>query len=95
MSNIIKLDIRKDLTKLAGNSFGRQVYASQVKDKINLEEEIVIIIPERIDRIATSFIQGFFSDIVSVIGISGVEDRVKVVSSIPDINKFILENLER
>lgn len=89
----IELVIKKDLTKLAGNAYGKNIYETQVKSVINLKEKTEIVIPERIDRIASSFIQGFFSEIVAEIGLVGIEEKIEISSSIPRCKQFILENL--
>lgn len=91
---IINLEFEKSQTKLAGNPFGRQVYSEQVKNKINYNDEVTFIFPERIDGIATSFIQGFFSELVKSIGVAGIKDKVAIQSSIPNLKNIILYNLE-
>lgn len=90
----IELTFSKSLTKLAGNAFGRQTYEDQVKKNINLNQPITFVFPERIDRIASSFVQGFFDEIVNELGISGIDSRVSFESSIIDLKNFVLENLE-
>lgn len=92
--NIINLKFPKDLTKLAGNSYGRKIYDEQVKGKIDFTEKTIISIPEQIDGIASSFIQGFFDDIVNQIGIIEIPGKIEVKSTISDINEFIFDNLE-
>lgn len=91
--NNFELDLDKTVTKLAGNQLGRHIFREQLKREINYKNEITINFPERIDTIASSFIQGFFEEIIQNIGISGIESRVKINSSIPDLKKLILENL--
>lgn len=94
MSNEIKLNFDKTITKLAGNELGKHTYNNQVKDKINYtDNEIILIFPERIDLIASSFIQGFFEEIIRNIGISGVENKVVIKSSIEEIKNKIIQNL--
>lgn len=92
--DFIKLEFKKDLTKLAGNPFGQETYDRQVKEVINFDNEITFIFPERIDGMGSSFVQGFFSEIVKNIGISGVRERIFIQSSVPDAKNFILHNLE-
>ncbi len=91
--NNFELILDKTVTKLAGNQLGRYIFQEQLKEEINYDSEITITFPERIDTIASSFIQGFFEEIIQNIGISGVERMVTINSSIPDIKKIILENL--
>ena len=90
----ITLSFDKSLTKLAGNPFGRSTYNNQAKSLIDFEQQIHIIFPDQIDNIASSFVQGFFEDIVFHIGIEGVAKNVDVTSSIPDLKAFIVNNLE-
>lgn len=94
MEQRIELVFAKDLSKLAGNIFGVNTYEKQVKGKIDLSKQIIFVIPAGIDRVASSFIQGFFDEIVNEIGISGVEEQITFESSIPNIKEFVLENLE-
>lgn len=94
MSNTFNIFIEdKTVTKLAGNEYGREIYNQQVKGKIDFNNKICISFPERIDYIGSSFIQGFFAEIVSNIGIKGVEDNVVIISSIEDEKKDIINNL--
>ena len=94
MEQRIVLKFPKDLSKLAGNTFGRNTYENQVKGKIDLSEKTIFVFPTGIDRIASSFVQGFFDSLVSEIGISGIEEQIYFESSIPNIKEFVLENLE-
>lgn len=94
MAQQIKLNIRRDITKLAGNKYGKVIYQTQVRDNINLDEEVVFIIPEQIDRAASSFVQGFFDDIIKRIGIEGIKTRITFQTSIPNFKQFVIDNLE-
>lgn len=92
-SNKFELKIDKALTKLSGFELGKELFDEQLKDIINYENNITIIIPNRVDLIASSFIQGFFEDVVNKIGISGIEEKVRIISSIPDAKNMIIDNL--
>lgn len=94
MKQVINLNFSKDLTKLAGNKFGRTTYEQQVKDNINLDNYIVFVLPDRITRIASSFVQGFFNDIIKQIGFSGIEEMIEFKSSMIDFKDFVLKNLD-
>lgn len=89
----ITLKFKGDITGLAGYQYGEKVYNEQVKDNINLNEEIFIEFPDNIERIASSFVQGFFSDIVSEIGLEGVEKNVKIITKKPKLTKSVYDNL--
>ena len=94
MEQIIKLVFKKDLTKLAGNAFGKNTYETQVENIIDFNKPIIFEFPSQIDRIASSFIQGFFNKIINEIGIGGIEQQITYISSIPELKEFILDNLE-
>ena len=94
MEQRIELVFAKDLSKLAGNTFGIKTFETQVKGRIDLSKNIIFVFPAGIDRVASSFVQGFFDSIVNEIGISGIEEQISFESSIPDIKEFVLENLE-
>ena len=94
MEQTIKLVFKNDLTKLAGNAFGKNTYETQVKDVIDFNASIIFEIPSQIDRIASSFVQGFFDEIVKEIGVEGIEKQIEYISSITDLKYFVLDNLE-
>lgn len=92
--NVFELELEKSLTKLSGFDLGKDIFDKQVKENIDYSDKsIEIIIPERVDLIGSSFIQGFFEDMVNKIGISGIEEKVIIKSSISDIKDIIIDNL--
>lgn len=90
----LELKFKSDLCKLIGNPFGRQTYDEQAKGKIDLSNSTCIVLPDRIKRVGSSFIQGFFHDIVKQIGISGVEEKFEFESSISDFKQFVIKSLQ-
>ncbi len=92
--NTIYLKFDKTITRLAGNEFGRQTYEEQVKDAINFSEITQIEFPAQIVMIASSFVQGFFDEIVKAVGILGVGKQVVVVAPGLDVNEKIIRNLQ-
>ena len=91
----IFLEIKdKSLTKLAGNSYGRKLFDDQVDGRIDLNQPFVIVLPEQIDYLASSFIQGFFGKIYTEIGREGMEKNFDiVVQKISNPKKAILDRL--
>ena len=53
----------------------------------------LIVFPDQIQRIASSFIQGFFDEIVKRIGIAGIEKQIEIKSKKKDMKQIILNNL--
>lgn len=78
--NIIELQFDKATTRLAGNPYGKNVYEEQVKDKIDYNKRNVIWFPANVEKVASSFVQGFFSEIIEKIGYEGVENTVEIES---------------
>lgn len=93
MNNRIELKFDKTLTGLAGYDFGAETYSRQVEGKISYDNKITIVFPDNIQRIASSFIQGFFEKIVENIGIVGVEKNIDIKSSKKDMKETIIQNL--
>lgn len=91
--NIIELQFNKTVTRLAGNEYGRKVYDEQVRNKIDFSEKTQIVFPDQIIAIASSFIQGFFDDIIANIGIMGVGNQVVVVAPKINVEEKIIKNL--
>lgn len=84
----------KTLTKLAGNPFGRELFQEQVKDKIDLNNQFIIEIPDQIDYLATSFVQGFFGEIYKKIGPEGMDKNMTVYApSIINAKRNIMDKL--
>lgn len=93
MDNVIILKFEKSLTGLAGYDFGMETYNKQVDGKVDFSKEITLIFPENIQRIASSFVQGFFEKIIQQIGISGVKDSIIIKSSRVNMKEKIVNNL--
>ena len=84
----------KTLTKLAGNPFGRELFQEQVKDKVDLNQRFLNVLPEQIDYLATSFVQGFFGEIYKQIGRDGMEKNFDISApSIKNPKKSIMDKL--
>ena len=94
MSNIVALEFDKTLVGLAANPFGKRVFAEQVKDRVNEKQRIGIVFPDRIEYIASSFVQGFFSQWIDRYGVDWVRKNVDVTARSDELKKSIYDNLE-
>lgn len=92
--NKVKLYFEKALTNLAGYEFGIEVYEEQVKGKIDINREFIIEFPEQIKVVASSFVQGFFEEIVNSIGLLATEERTVIVSNNEKIVKTLIKKLQ-
>lgn len=93
MMTKINLEFSKSETRLAGFPYGETIYNDQVKGNISFDDKIEIVFPDQIEKVASSFVQGFFSAMVSVIGYSGIKQQVKIVTGTPKLTDFIWKNL--
>lgn len=89
----INLEFPKSETRLAGFPYGETVYDEQVKDKISFDGEIEIVFPNQIEKVASSFVQGFFAAIVAAIGYKGVEEQVVITSGSDILTASIRKNI--
>ncbi len=85
----IELILDRTVTRLAGYELGKKVFDEQVKD----DSPITIVFPDNIKKLASSFIQGFFGEIIENIGIVGIEKQVTIVAENDKLPKSIIENL--
>lgn len=92
--NIIQLHFGKAVTRLAGNEYGRQIYQEQVKDIIDFSSVTQIVFPEQIISIASSFVQGFFDEIIANIGILGIGKQIIIVAPSLNVEERIIKNLQ-
>ena len=74
MENKVELKFDKTVTRLAGNPYGRLVYEEQVKGKVDFGKTVYITFPDEIIYIASSFVQGFFDEIVKIVRFPGWKD---------------------
>lgn len=89
----INLIFPKSETGLAGFPYGESVYQNQVKGKISYDGDITIVFPDQIQKVASSFVQGFFAEIVNAIGYKGIEKKVKIESKSDKLTASIRKNI--
>ncbi len=93
MSNTVNLVFNNTITKLAGFPYGENIFETQVKGKIDLQQPCKIIFPNNIEGIASSFVQGFFAEIINSIGFQGIEDKIKIETSSKELTNDIWNKL--
>lgn len=62
MKKII-LNFPDEITRLFGKEFGKEIYTLQIKDEIDYSKKNIIVIPESIEDVSISFVQGLAEDI--------------------------------
>ncbi len=93
MEKKVELKVDKTVTRLAGYPLGKKIYEEQVKGCIDLSESFILVFPSNIKKLASSFIQGMFGELVEKIGISGIERQITIESVNPEMKKNILDIL--
>lgn len=92
--NKINLVFNKCDIYLGGTPYGRRIYNEQVKKRINFDDDkIVIVFPEQVQQLTSSFIQGFFYEIKAKLGLEGIEKKVFIENSGENFKKDIINNL--
>lgn len=87
---IFKLKFDSNITRLAGNPYGREEYDKQLRGKIDFNNVSVIVFPKEIENIASSFVQGFFADIVDNLGFGEVKTKIEIQA-----NEKVKEKVQR
>jgi len=89
----INLKFPKSEIKLVGFPYGEEVYKNQAQDYISLDDKITIIFPDQIEKVASSFVQGFFANLVMTIGYKGIEGNVKIKTRNEALTASIRKNI--
>lgn len=92
--NIIELEFDKTIAGLAGNDYGYEEYKKQMMEKFNYEKMNIIIFPNQITKVAISFVQGMFSDILKKIKKNEIEKYVTIKSSSEQLSKKIVSDIK-
>lgn len=78
-NKLIKLQFGNTIVALAGYDYGVKIFKNLVEEKADLHNSLMIEIPETIQIVASSFVEGFFSKWVEQYGYEYVLDKVKVI----------------
>ena len=84
----VELTLNDQLTSLASNRFGREVYRKQIADKMT-DQGVVAILPENISDIANSFYEGLFADLSEKYGTDHAHELLVLSTSSDYINQKI------
>ena len=78
--NRIDITVPPTIKSLTYNPYGKKVYSEQVKDFVDLSDMNEIVFPDQVVKASSSFVQGFFSDIIDSLGVDAVDEHFKIVS---------------
>ena len=97
MTKQIKLAIEESTTGVAGFPYGQEIFTKQVKNQLSSEafnEGIEIVLPDSIERITSSFVQGFFSYLIDKYGYYGVKKNFSIKTSSKKLSESVFKVLE-
>lgn len=89
MNNVVELNIDKNFTCLAGNDYGKKIYLEQVKNKIDISKDFYIKFPSNVKLVSSSFVVGFFLEIIGEIGLTMTEERTHIISEYESVRSII------
>lgn len=89
----ICLEFNPMVTRLAGFDFGEDTYREQVEKQIDYSGKTTIVFPKQIIKVASSFVQGFFSEIIAKVGLEGIGSQIIVDAGNKELIASILDNL--
>lgn len=92
--NQVKLEFEKDLSYLAGYDFGLKTYQDQIFDKIDFSKPFIIVFPDGIKGVASSFVQGLFKEIVGQMGLIDTENNVTIKARNENVANDIRQRIE-
>lgn len=92
MENKVLLSFDQTITRLAGYSYGKETYDKQIAGKLDFTKTASIEFPTQIVKAASSFVQGFFEDIIRQVGIEGIDKTVVLICT-ETLKTSIMDNL--
>ena len=90
---MFELVFDKATTRLAGYPYGKMEYDRQVKDKIEFEKVNTIVFPNQIEKVASSFTQGFFSEVIEKKGFAKFDEIIIIKAQSEKLAKQIHDDL--
>lgn len=95
MSTCITIKVSSKLVGLCGKENGRFIFEQQIRhqlfDDIEKENSFIIIFPEHVKMISSSFVDGMFEELLKDIGLGDLEKRLSVESSIPNLKEKMIK----
>ena len=89
----IFLTFEKSETGLGGFPTGEKAWNTQVENLFERDKLNIIVFPDQIERITSSFTQGFFKELVKEIGFEGVEKHVKIKARTEKLAENVMADL--
>ena len=89
----ISIEIPATVKSLTYNPYGKEVYEKQVKNQVDFADMNEIIFPDQVEKVSSSFVQGFFADVIDTIGIDAISRHFTIVSPSEKLKACFREGL--
>lgn len=93
MEKIVIKGIPTSLARLIGFELGVHVYEENNLDKVDLSNEVEIIFPTTIEKISSSFVQGFFAGFVKKVGKNTAKKQVVIKMKDNELTEMFYKKL--
>lgn len=93
-NNIIELKFENIVTNLAGNRLGNDVYLKQIEPELDETKLNVVVFPETIEDIASSFIEGLYKNLGEKYGKSTALSIMELKAKNDDTDEKIKESID-
>lgn len=90
--NVVVINIDNTLTHLAGYQYGKTIF-NTIKDNIDYDNPVTFVLPEHVEHVGSSFIHGFFEEIMNHWCMHDLYTKMHWISNINNFEKWILEEL--
>lgn len=94
MNNTILLQFEKTMTNLAGNRMGNKVYKENVAPKIDENSTNIVVFPDIIEDIASSFIEGMYKELGEKYGKNTAKQIMILEAENKETNENIKESID-
>lgn len=93
MNKTIELKFPLTLTRLTDNPYGRKIFKEQVEAEIDYNGINTICFPDHIIRASSSFVQGFFSEMVKRLGYDKLQEHIVIRAKNQTLIDSVWKNL--
>ena len=85
--------IPNSLARLIGFELGVHVYNENDLNNIDLKDKVEIVFPETIEKISSSFVQGFFSGFIKKVGKNTAKEQVIIKMKDDELTSMFYKKL--
>lgn len=85
--------IPNSLARLIGFELGVHVFEENKLDEVDLKNRVEIIFPDTIEKISSSFVQGFFSGFIRKVGKNTAKEQVVIKMKNEELTSLFYKKL--